>query len=95
MMDAKTNKYDDLRQFHVQFFLDGRPLKETAEVCREHFHTYRTIYVWAWQELAVFSMEPGVHELKVEGRASGLAVDRVYLTTGDELPPLDAEWAAL
>ncbi len=85
-------KYDDARGFRVRFLLDGAPMRDTAEQCRECFHTYRTVYVWCWQKLASVPLTAGEHILSIEADGTGMAIDRLYLTTGDEEPPMDEAW---
>lgn len=69
-------------------------LRKKSASCRERFHTYRTVYTWGWQKLATVDMEPGEHVLSIAAETTGMAIDRVNMTTGDENPPMDAEWLA-
>lgn len=85
-------KYDDLRQFRCAFALDGVNMRETAQVCHDHVHTYRTVYTWCWQKLVTLPVTAGDHVLSITAQGSGMAIDRIYMTAGNENPPLDAAW---
>ena len=54
--------------------------------------TYGDRQVWLWALVATVELSAGPHTLSILARESGLRVDRVYLTTGGELPPTDAHW---
>lgn len=85
-------KYDDASRFHLRYLVDGQPAQERALVCREKFHSYRSIYMWCWQKLLSIPLAKGEHVLTIEAHAVKLALDRFYMTTGDENPPSDAQW---
>lgn len=85
-------KYDDERHFRCRFSMDGEDLHDTALICRDRFHTYRTVSVWCWQKLISVRMQPGEHVFSIAAETTGIAIDRIYMTTGDELPPLDEAW---
>jgi len=87
------SKHDDRKGFRTRFLLDGRPVSEFAEVCHENFHRFRAAYVWAWMEAAELEMSAGEHEWVIEALDSGLAIDRIYITAGEEKPPCDNQWA--
>ena len=53
----------------------------------------RTQQIWLWTLLSDVELEAGRHVLSVLARKSGLRIDRIYLTIGDQLPPVDANWA--
>lgn len=85
-------KYDDAARFHLRYLVDGRPASEAALVCREKFHTYRSVYMWCWQKVLTIPLTKGGHTLSFEARTAKLAIDRFYMTTGGENPPSDAQW---
>lgn len=85
-------KYDDKQRCRCRFFMDGHDLHESAIVCRDRFHTYRTVYTWCWQKLVSVSLSAGEHIFAIEATCTGLAIDRLYMTTGNEYPPLDMAW---
>ncbi|MNN10502.1 hypothetical protein D3C81_1234250 [compost metagenome] len=72
--------------------LDGkvRPLSE--QLGKGKLHTYNTAYVYYWCLISDLELTAGEHVFSILARKSQLRVDRVYLTKGDELPPMDANW---
>lgn len=85
-------KMDDAAQFHLHYLMDGKSASETAEVCRENYYSYRMIYTWCWQKVLSMPLTAGEHTLTLEAHGICLAIDRLYMTTGDENPPTDALW---
>ncbi|MGI5186897.1 glycosyl hydrolase 115 family protein [Promicromonospora sp. CA-289599] len=55
-------------------------------------YAFGTQEIWFWTLLSDLPVPTGRHTLSVLARKSGLRVDRLYLTTGTELPPADAAW---
>ncbi|HMR50011.1 MAG TPA: glycosyl hydrolase 115 family protein [Arachnia sp.] len=51
-----------------------------------------TSQLWHWTVLSDVTLAPGEHTVSLLAHEAGLRIDRVYLTTGDELPPADADW---
>ncbi|MNN56237.1 hypothetical protein D3C81_1711550 [compost metagenome] len=72
--------------------LDGtaRPLSE--QFGNGKLHTYNTAQVYYWCHITDLELTNGEHVLSILARKSQLRVDRIYLTTGDELPPADMHW---
>lgn len=55
-------------------------------------YTFGTQQIWFWSAFSDIELTAGRHTISVIARKAGLLIDRLYLTTGDELPPLDADW---
>lgn len=53
---------------------------------------YSLEQVWVWIPVHVLTLTPGEHELTIYDMSSRTRFDRIYLTTGEELPPLDEVW---
>ncbi|MGY5486822.1 glycosyl hydrolase 115 family protein [Paenibacillus sp. ALE2] len=72
--------------------LDGvvRPLSE--QLGKGTLHTYNTAKVYYWCLLSDLELPSGVHLFSILARKSQLRVDRIYMTQGSELPPVDALW---
>ncbi|MDX6280084.1 MAG: hypothetical protein QOH03_1155, partial [Kribbellaceae bacterium] len=47
---------------------------------------------WHWALVGDVGLAAGAHSLSVLACEAGLRVDRIYLSTGDELPPADQDW---
>lgn len=74
------------------FALDGevQPLQE--QLSGGSLFTYSTTQVYFWSLVTDMYFEKGVHQFSVIARKSGLRIDRIYCTAGEERPPADAEW---
>ncbi|ASA24062.1 glycosyl hydrolase 115 family protein [Paenibacillus donghaensis] len=72
--------------------LDGtaRPLSE--QFGGGELHTYNTAQAYYWCHISDLELTRREHVLSILARKSQLRVDRIYLSTGDELPPADAQW---
>jgi len=86
-------KFDDDTDDAVDIAVDGEVLPADRLFSGGDMCTYGLRQVWLWALVADVDLTEGEHTLSLLARKSGLRVDRVYLTTGDELPPIDAEWA--
>lgn len=49
-------------------------------------------YIWHWTELSQIELSAGIHEFGLLAGSGGVRIDRIYLTRGNELPPLDDAW---
>lgn len=72
--------------------LDGEVQPISEQFGGGTLHTYNTAYVYYWCAISDLALTAGEHVLSVLARKSQLRIDRIYLTTGDELPPVDAVW---
>jgi hypothetical protein len=72
--------------------LDGetRPLSEQYK--KGNQYSYNTSYVYYWCLLSDLEISEGEHIFSILARKSQFRVDRIYLTKGDELPPVDELW---
>ena len=74
--------------------LDGVIQPVEAQFSSGDLCTYGTRQVWLWAAISDLEIPAGPHVFSVLARRSGLRIDRIYLTTGDELPPIDSAWTA-
>lgn len=72
--------------------LDGTVQPPEEQFSGGHLYTFGTQEIWFWTLLSDLHLPAGRHTLSVLARTSGLRVDRLYLTSGTELPPPDAAW---
>ncbi|UQZ35396.1 hypothetical protein C2I18_18840 [Paenibacillus sp. PK3_47] len=82
-----TNKSDS-----CNLAVDGKVIPLSEQFGRGELHTYNTSYVYYWSVIAEIELSAGEHTFSILARKSEFRVDRIYLTTGDELPPVDAAW---
>nr|WP_255622545.1 glycosyl hydrolase 115 family protein [Tessaracoccus sp. OS52] len=85
-------KYDDAFDDACVIALDGRVQPGSEQFCGGNLATYGTRQAWVWAALSDLAIPAGNHTFSALARKSGLRVDRLYLTIGDELPPVDADW---
>jgi len=85
-------KYDDAADDAFVLALDGEIQDPSEQFSGGEMCSYGTRQLWLWALVTELELDAGDHTLSLLARKSGLRVDRVYLTTGDELPPVDAEW---
>lgn len=87
-----------LAKFGVQeesFFgagIDGTSLAPETLYNKGCLWRYESEQIYRWVPIAGLALLPGNHELTLYSLASGLRFDRIYLTKGTELPPMDGEW---
>ncbi|MFC5469127.1 glycosyl hydrolase 115 family protein [Cohnella suwonensis] len=55
-------------------------------------NTYNTAQAYYWCLISDMELTTGEHVFSILARKSQLRVDRIYLTVGNELPPMDAQW---
>ncbi|MDR1265176.1 MAG: glycosyl hydrolase 115 family protein [Propionibacteriaceae bacterium] len=72
--------------------VDGHHQPPTAQFCGGNLFRFPLAQIWLWVAVSDLDLEPGLHRLSLIARSGGLRVDRLYLTTGQELPPADAAW---
>ncbi|MFI6831808.1 glycosyl hydrolase 115 family protein [Kribbella sp. NPDC050241] len=87
-------KYDDRDDDSCWLAVDGTPLSLDAQYSGGNLYSFGTQQIWLWTLLSEVELRPGRHVLSILARKSGLRIDRLYLTTGDEVPPADADWSA-
>lgn len=85
-------KYDGEIASRCGFLLDGDVVPKERLVREGNFFTYRTEHMWCWQRMAEVYLKKGEHVFGIIGAGSGLCIDRIYMTLGEENPPLDEEW---
>ncbi|HKP07741.1 MAG TPA: glycosyl hydrolase 115 family protein, partial [Microbacterium sp.] len=85
-------KFDDRTDDALTLALDGVVQPESAQFGHDGFCTYGTRQLWVWTLVSDLDIDAGRHVVSVLARKSGLRIDRLYLTLGSELPPVDAEW---
>ncbi len=85
-------KADDHHDDTVLVAVDGHVQHPDEQFCGGQIATYGTRELWMWVALSEVEIEGGDHTFSIVAAKSGLRVDRVYLATGDEFPPVDADW---
>lgn len=53
---------------------------------------YEAEQIYRWVPLCRIALGQGEHTLHILALASGMRFDRIYITKGQELPPMDGDW---
>lgn len=73
--------------------VDGVPLREEELYQKGCLWRYEAEQIYRWTPVAVIRPGEGVHELEIYALSPGMRYDRIYLTHGKELPPMDGGWS--
>jgi len=87
-------KFDDNETSSIAIGVDGQAQPFTDQYLGGNLWTYEAEQVWRWMLISKLELEEGERLLTLYAGASGLRVDRIYLSLGEELPPDDAAWEA-
>lgn len=85
-------KFDDRDDDSCWLAVDGAVQPVAAQHAGGDLYSFGTQQIWLWTALSDLELPAGRRVLSVLARKSGLRIDRIYLTTGDQLPPADAAW---
>lgn len=87
-----------LSKFNVKeeaFFgmgMDGVPFTKEEIYNKGCMWRYEAEQIYRWVPLGKVNLTAGEHTLQMYALASGMRYDRIYMTKGEELPPMDGEW---
>lgn len=87
-----------LAKFNVKqeaFFsvgIDGDVIPEEKLYNKGCMWRYEAEQIYRWVPIINVELAEGEHTLQLLSLASGMRFDRIYLTKGTELPPMDSEW---
>lgn len=86
-------KFEDADSDSCYLVLDGIP-QDADRMILAHggFFTYSMKQRWHWRAVTALDLDVGEHILSIMGKKSWLRIDRIYMTQGNEWPPVDAEW---
>ncbi|MFE7503903.1 glycosyl hydrolase 115 family protein [Promicromonospora sp. NPDC057488] len=85
-------KFDSTDDDSCVLAIDGTPQPIDQQHSGGDLYSFGTQQIWFWTLLSDVVLTEGHHVLSILARKSGLRIDRIYLSTGDELPPADAAW---
>ena len=86
-------KFEDADSDFCRIGIDGR-IWELPRMYSsgEDFFTYSMKQRWHWRATGGMELAEGIHLLSIYGTKPDLRIDRIYLSKGDEWPPVDCEW---
>ncbi len=86
-------RFEDDDSDACRLAFDGRILDVGEMVsARGSFFTYSMKQRWHWRAVALAELDTGEHLFSIYGSKSGLQIDRIYISRGEEWPPVDAGW---
>lgn len=85
-------KFEDIETDACVLALDGDIQDAGQQYSGGTLFTYSMKQRWNWQAVSAMKMTYGMHTFSILGRKSGLRIDRIYITSGKELPPIDVQW---
>lgn len=86
------SKFDRKEESCFGVGIDGTPLPEEHLYNRGCLWRYEAEQIYRWVPIAKIPLTAGEHGIALYSPGTGLRFDRIYLTKGDELPPMDSEW---
>lgn len=74
------------------FAVDGEILPLSEQYRGGRLFNYSTAHIYFWCLTGSIRLEEGEHTFSIYAADAGMQIDRIYLSRGDELPPVDNEW---
>ncbi|MCI8306623.1 MAG: hypothetical protein HFH14_01110 [Lachnospiraceae bacterium] len=84
--------FEDHMSDTCYFAVDGEVLPLSSQYRNGQLFNYSTMHIYFWCLTGNIRLEEGEHTFSIYAGDSGMQIDRIYLSRGDELPPLDNEW---
>jgi len=72
--------------------VDGTPTPKEQLYKNGCLWRYEAEQIYRWVPIARTRLSAGEHELQIYALASGMRYDRIYVTKGGEMPPVDSKW---
>lgn len=85
-------RHSNSRSDSCYLSLDGIPRPLSEQWRNGNLNEYNSSHVYYWCYISPLHLSQGEHILSVLARKSQLRVDRLYITLGEEWPPVDAQW---
>lgn len=86
------SKFDRKEESYFGVGVDGKVLPEEGLYNKGCLWRYEAEQIYRWVPLANLTLTEGEHGISLYCPGTGLRFDRIYLTKGEELPPMDLEW---
>lgn len=72
--------------------IDGEQISEEKLYGNGCLWRYEAEQIYRWVPVTCVELAKGEHTMHIYSLASGIRFDRIYITRGDEYPPLDEKW---
>lgn len=86
------SKFNTRDEAYFGLGVDGVAVPMENLYCKGCLWRYEAEQIYRWVPIGRVSLTTGEHILQLYGLASGMRFDRIYVTKGTELPPMDGEW---
>lgn len=85
-------KMNTIEESYLWLGIDGELLPSEKLYRNGSLYRYEGEQIWRWVPFADIWVKKGEHLLQVYSLASGLRIDRIYLSKNSQLPPRDIDW---
>lgn len=86
-------KFDKKEEAYFGVGVDGEVLPGETLYNGGCLWRYEAEQIYRWVPVAKRTLSEGEHRISLYAPAAGLRFDRLYLTRGSELPPMDSVWS--
>ena len=76
------------------FAVDGKVQPLSSQFQQGQLFNYATAHIYFWCLTGDVMLERGEHIFSIFAGDPRMQIDRIYLSKGGELPPVDAEWSS-
>lgn len=86
------SKFNVREESFMGMGIDGVPVDKASLYNSGCMWRYEAEQIYRWVPISKVNLTKGEHTLQIYAFASGMRFDRIYITKGEELPPMDGEW---
>lgn len=86
--------YEDHMSDTCYFAVDGKVQPLSSQFQQGQLFNYATAHIYFWCLTGDVMLERGEHIFSIFAGDPRMQIDRIYLSKGGELPPVDAEWSS-
>lgn len=84
--------YEDHMSDTCYFAVDGKVQPVSAQFRDGQLYNYSTAHIYFWCLTGDITFEEGEHIFSIFAGDPRMQIDRIYLSKGEEVPPVDARW---
>lgn len=85
-------KYEAKGGDSVLVGLDGQVQSLTQQNSPKGFFSYLNQQIWHWNLVSEIELHAGINDFTIYGRSAGVKIDRLFLNSDGQRPPLDADF---
>ena len=84
--------YENHMSDSCYFAVDGKVFPQSMQYNNGQLCNYSTLHMYFWCLTGRIHFTAGEHTFSIYACDTGLQIDRIYLSKGEEHPPLDRDW---